>query len=213
MAKIAVDIVLLPSQEIAERAVEANKLLRQKYLDRIFLDVALRPGSEATLPHISLAMGCIDTSCINVLQERLGEIADKYPPGFLYLTEISNTTNTNGEYLSYFIIKKTPALLKLHQEVIRQFDKYFSYNVTANMLLSEKSIPDSTLDWIRNYRQKSSFENFSPHITLGYGRIAKSSTFYQEFPSLPHKFTASQLAICHLSSHCTCKKIMVNLII
>jgi len=54
MVKIAVDVVLLPSEEVTNQAIEANKGLLKQYADRIILD------KENCLPHISLAMGCMD---------------------------------------------------------------------------------------------------------------------------------------------------------
>jgi len=54
MAEIAVDVVLLPSEEMADKAIAANKELLKQCADKIVLD------KENCLPHISLAMGCID---------------------------------------------------------------------------------------------------------------------------------------------------------
>ena len=54
MAKIAVDVVLLPSETIINRAIEANKQLLKQGIGEIVLN------KEHYLPHISLAMGCID---------------------------------------------------------------------------------------------------------------------------------------------------------
>jgi hypothetical protein len=77
---------------------------------------------------------------------------------------------------------------------------YFSYNVTAEMVLSPPIAGESTLLWIKNYPEKSAFENFFPHITIGYGQINNLS--------FAAEFTASKLALCHLGNHCTCRKIL-----
>jgi hypothetical protein len=70
------------------------------------------------------------------------------------------------------------------------------------MVLSPPAVTESTLAWIRDYREKSSFERFFPHITLGYGRLA-------DFP-FPARFTAPRLALCHLGNHCTCRRILAS---
>jgi len=54
MAKIAVDVVLLPSERIVDKAIEANRELLKQCPDKIILD------KENCLPHVSLAMGCIE---------------------------------------------------------------------------------------------------------------------------------------------------------
>jgi hypothetical protein len=102
--------------------------------------------------------------------------------------------------VSAFEVKKTERLLWLHKEVMRRMTPYFSYNVTAEMVLCPPIPGESTLLWIKNYPEKSAFENFFPHITIGYGQM-------DEF-SFTAEFTASKLALCHLGNHCTCRKVL-----
>ena len=194
MAKIAVDVVLLPSQEVMNQAIEANKKLLTQYADRIILD------KENCLPHISLAMGCMDGQEIPDIEKILYTIAGKYHPGQLNIAGINIGTNALGEKVSAFEVKKTERLRLLHEEVMRRMMPYFSYDVTAEMVLSPPSAGESTLLWIKNYPEKSAFDNFFPHITIGYGQL-------DDF-SFTSEFTASKLALCHLGNHCTCRKVL-----
>ena len=57
MSKIAIDAVLLPSDEVAARAIEANKELAKQSPGKIVLD------KKDCLPHISLAMGHVEPRC------------------------------------------------------------------------------------------------------------------------------------------------------
>ncbi len=75
-------------------------------------------------------------------------------------------------------------------------------DVTAKMIYPSGDISETTLQWIKNYRQKAAFENFSPHITLGYGEI--------EDLEFPKELKASTLALCHLGNHCTCREVLVS---
>jgi len=194
MVKMAVDIVLLPSEQMTNKAIEANSRLLNQCADQIILD------KENCLPHISLAMGCIDKKDIECIEKILQTIADKYPPGQLNVIGIDTATNSAGEKVSAFELEKTQRLQSLHEEVMRRTAPYFSYDVTAEMVLSPPMAGKSTLLWIKNYPEKSAFENFFPHITIGYGQT-------DDF-SFPAKFTASKLALCHLGNHCTCRKIL-----
>ena len=194
MAKIAIDVVLLPSKEVTNRAIEANKRLLKQYSDRIILD------EESCLPHISLAMGCMDEQNIPDIEKILHTIAEKYNPGQLKVLGINIGTNSVDEKVSAFEVEKTERLLLLHEEVMRKMMPYLSYDVTAEMVLSPPLACESTLLWIKNYPEKSAFSNFFPHITIGYGQL-------DEFP-FPAEFNASKLALCHLGNHCTCRKVL-----
>ena len=196
MAKIAVDVVLIPSEEVTNRAIEANKELLKQYTNRIILD------KNNCLPHISLSMGCIDEGYIADIEEILKSIAEKYNPGQLAIIGINIGTNSLGEKVSAFEVKKTERLLSLHKEVMRRMTPFFSYDVTAEMVFSPPTACESTLLWIKNYPEKSAFEKFFPHITIGYGQV-DDFTFTAEF-------TASKLALYHLGNHCTCRKYLAG---
>jgi 2'-5' RNA ligase len=194
MAKIAVDVVLLPSEEVTNQAIEANNGLLKQYADRIILD------KENCLPHISLAMGCMDEQEIPDIENILQTIAEKYHPGQLSVIGINTGTNSLGEKVSAFEVKKTQILLSFHKEVMRRMTPYFSYDVTAEMVLCPPKACESTLLWIKNYPEKSAFGNFFPHITIGYGQL-------DDF-SFTAEFAASKLALCHMGNHCTCRKVL-----
>jgi len=196
MPKIAVDAVLLPSEEVAARAIEANRELLKQCPGKIVL------GSEGCLPHISLAMGCVDDNNVAHIKGILQELAGKHHLGTLVNIGIHVGTNSAGEKVSVLELKRTDTLQSLHEEVMRRLACWFSYDVTAEMLLSPPVAAESTLRWIRDYPAKSSFGSFFPHITLGYGQL-------EHFP-FPAEFTAPRLALCHLGNHCTCRKIIVS---
>jgi 2'-5' RNA ligase len=196
MAKIAVDVVLLPSETMAGRVIEANRKLLKQTSGGIVLD------KENCLSHISLAMGCIDQKDIVYIEKVLEAIAGRYSVQELKVIGVRVGTNSVGEKVSVLQIQRTEPLQSLHEEVMRSLMPYFMYDATADMVLSPPRAEESTLLWIRGYAEKSSFENFLPHITIGYGEI-------DDF-SFPGKFTASRLALCHLGNHCTCRKVLVS---
>jgi 2'-5' RNA ligase len=195
MGKIAVDVVLLLSEEMMDRTIRANKELLKQRADGIILD------KENCLPHISLAMGCIVRSDIANIERILQAIAKDHAPGPLTVVGIRTETESSGEEVSVFQVRKTQRLQSLHEAAMRKLAQHFSYDVTADMVLA-RAVSPSTLSWIRDYREKSSFENFFPHITIGYGRI-------NEF-SGPIEFSATQLALCHMGNHCTCREVIAS---
>ena len=196
MAEIAVDVVLLPSEEMVDKTIAANRELLKQCPDKIVLD------KEGCQPHISLAMGCIDERATADIETVLQTIAKQFSLGQLSVIGIHTGTNSAREQVSVLQIERTEALQSLHEEVMRRLAPYFNYDVTADMVLSPPKASESTLAWIKSYPEKSSFENFSPHITIGYGEINDYS--------FPIEFTASKLALCHLGNHCTCRKILAS---
>ena len=197
MVRKAVDIVLLPTEAMMEKTIEANKELVRKFGRKIVLN------KENCLPHISLVMGCVGERDISAVEKVLKPVAEKSSLPELRVVAVRTTTNSVGEKVSVFEVEKTKELQLLHERVMDELGAYLSYNVTRDMLYRSGEIGESTLLWIKNYREKSSFANFSPHITIGYGEI--------ENLSFPIKFTASKLALCHLGNHCTCRKILVSI--
>ena len=197
MKKIAVDVVLLPSEPIMDMAIEANRALLEQTSDKISLN------KENCLPHISLAMGCIDNRDIVRIENVLQSLAVSHFPEKLIVEGIQVGANAKNEKVSVLQLKKTPQLQSLHEAVMRQLEPFLSYDVSVNMILPPYPISESTLIWIRNYPEKSSFEKFSPHVTLGYGQI--------DDVSFPPEFTASELALCRLGNHCTCRKILASI--
>ncbi len=196
MSKIAVDVVLLPSDEMMDKAIQVNAELVKKFSSEIVLN------KENCMPHISLAMGCInerDIASIKMLLELIAELKPTLP---LTVTGIRTSINARGEKVSVFQIEKTKELQSFHEKVMKKVTLYFSYNINSDMIYGDEDVAETTLLWIKNYPEKASLENFFPHITIGYGEI--------ENGPFPIKFTASRLALCHLGNHCTCRKILVS---
>ena len=206
MARIAVDVVLLPSDEMTDYAIEVNRELPETSDNKIILN------KENCLPHISLAMGCIDEKDIPDIEKILRDIAKKCSFKELRVVDIRSETIPTGKKVSGFKIEKTKELQLLHEEVVEGLAPYLTYDVTTGMLFSPPEVEQATLSWIKNYPEKSSFENFSPHITIGFGETDKvKSGPAQRLCRIDAGFTASKLALCHLGNYCTCRKILVSI--
>jgi len=197
MSMKAVDLVLLPCEEMTEKAIEANGKLVRRFGRKIVLN------KKDCLPHISLAMGCLDEAELPDVEKVLKQIAGQLSLSNLTAGRIEITVNSVGEKVSSFEVERTKELQRLHEEVTGKVETYFSYDVSGDMICGTEEAAESTLLWIKNYREKSSFGNFRPHITIGYGQIDNFS--------LPIKFTASELALCHLGNHCTCRKVLLSI--
>jgi hypothetical protein len=192
MARLAVDIVLLPEEAMSDFAVSANAELVQNFVSEIVLD------SRKCLPHISLAMGCINDGDILQIGELLLPMVE-FIPKKLKPVGIQRTINSSGKIVSVIQVQRTAKLQKLHEKVCRTLKPYFSYDVAEEMMEGGQA-GTTVLQWIMSYPDKASYANFSPHITIGYGDLTDRP--------LPRDFAVSLMALCHLGNHCTCRKIL-----
>jgi len=195
--KKAVDIALLPSEEINKKCVDINReLLKSIPNDTVFHD-----GS--CLPHISLSMGTIDEKNFPEVEIILKQILKENPIGKLVIKQPRMHLNSAGEQSMGFDIEATEDLQKLHEAVRKKLAHLVSQDVKREEIFNPELITDSSLNYARNFSEKS-FENFKPHITLGRGDLKVEGTY-------PVKFYPSKLVVCHLGSHNTCRTILIDI--
>ena len=197
MGKIAADIVLLPDESMTEAVISANGELVSRFGSEIVLN------RESCLPHISLAMGCIEESGVDEIGGVLRKVASAKKPGPLRTVGTCIGTNATGEKVSSIEIERSEELQRLHEEIMEAMGPYFRYEVSREMIWGGGAVAESTLKWISDYAEKSSFEKFFPHITVGYGEV-KGGSF-------PEEFEASSLALCHLGNHCMCREVLLSI--
>lgn len=188
---IAVDAVLLPSEDMMDKAIEVNRKLSENSDNEISLNKA------DYLPHITLAMGCLREEDIEEIDKILEHLADKFKT-------LRLKTSSGAESKAWFRIENNKNLQLLHETLMNKLYPYFTYDVTREMIYKSKDeeINDLTLDYIRDFPSKSSFENYIPHITVG---------SYDTDMILPEvEFTASEIALCHLGNHCTARRILLS---
>lgn len=197
MAKIAVDIALLPSEKMMNKAIEINKELLKNYKGKIILD------KIKCLPHISLCMGCIDEEKIPEIENISDEILDDFSQFNLQAINLGVNVTSKREKFSELTIRNQNKLQKLHETIMKKLWPYLSYDVENSMFFNPSEIKKETLYWVKSYAQK--YENpslFQPHITIGFGEIDKFQ--------LPINFTASKIALCQLGNYCTCRKVIIS---
>ena len=199
--RIAVDVVLLPPDEIMEKAIEINQALINAFNNKIILN------KQNCLPHISLAMGCIKKEDITEIDTVLKDIAEKFSSLTLTISDIRTETIPTGEKVSGFEIVKTKELQLLHEMVMSKLLQYFTYDVSLDMIyaLPDQQVEEVTTYWIKNYAEESSFERFWPHITIGIGEVEGENCGIK----YPTKFNDAKLALCHLGNYCTCREIVL----
>ena len=194
MGKLAIDVVILPPEEIMDKAISIN------------LKEAERGNARGPLakddfyPHISLAMGTIKEEDFEKIKEIFMKILEKQNPLSIELIELDCATKSDGSKSYAMRAQKTEEIQKIHEELMNNLLPYFSYDATLEDLYKKESEETKPPSHVNTFHEKFSFENFDPHLTLRCKKV--------EFNDFPVTFTASTLAICHVGTETTCRKIL-----
>src|SRR3989344_1698771 len=192
--KLAVDIALLPPDDIMDFAIQLNRPLVQGIEDEIVLD------KTKCLPHITLAMGVMEEAQIKEVKDRMEKIAARFFPLDLKIASLEVTARPDGKSMSGLVVERSSELQRLHIMVMDEIVPLFTYEwVTKEMFYSPPTVNEVPLWWVLNYVRSKVRDTYSPHLTLGMGKA--------ESIALPMLFKASRIAICHLGNYCTCRKI------
>jgi hypothetical protein len=195
MAKMAVDVVLLPDKDMTQKAIEASIVIAMQG------DRRIRLNKDNCVPHVSLAMGCIDDGNIAKAARVVRERAIGAGLTMLRVECIDISKNAAGDNVSVYRVKRTDELQRLHERLMDETSAFLTEDVTAAAFAGAKA-SESSVEWVKNYRSAASYENFYPHITLGYGELSERG--------FPMPFLPEKLALCHLADHCTCREVLMS---
>ena len=194
MNKKAIDVVLLPSADMIDKAIAINRYLLQKGEANMVLN------KTDCLPHISVLMGCIADKELPQACRLINEIATQYSFFHLQITEVQQEAGS-----TVLNIQNSNLLQGLHLSIVEKLKPLLTFDAEAEMLYNPPQVSMNSLKYINNFLNNASYARYSPHITVGNGVYS-----HGEFP-IP--FTAATLAICHLGSHCTCRQILYEVIL
>jgi hypothetical protein len=182
----AIDVALEPDQTMVGHAQAANAALLENFPKGFSLDATHHP-------HISIFAGFVPTADL----PKVYDIADKV------LAKEDYTTWKLTAFKYYYIpmgptglggivVKPTPDLLRLQQELIDAVAPYTVKTATAAAFYTTPAEPDinpSVIDYIAGFMNHTG-ENFSPHVTIGVGTkdfldamLAKPFTTFTFFPA------------------------------
>ena len=197
MAKIAIDVVLLPSEVMADKAIEMNRELLKSNDRKIVLH------KENCLPHISLCMGIIQKEDLTAVKSNLESIVKGFSPFQLIAEDIEAVPIQTGKKFSMLKISKPSSLQSLHELVMKNLWKYLSYDIDVSMFYNPSEVEEISFGWIKSYAKKyTDPSRYHPHLSLGVGESDKFT--------FPIDFTAPTLALCQLGNYCTCRKVLAK---
>jgi len=121
------------------------------------------------------------------------------PPIDVIINKIKYTA-PEGDNSSLEIMKSSE-LQTLHQTIINYIKQYLQKDASLEMLYkgNETGITENTKLWLDTFNDKTANNNYWPHITLN---------CHNAETTLPLKFKANTIALCHVGDGVTCRKIL-----
>lgn len=205
---IAIDVLLIPSEEMYAQSLQLNSVINQNNPETIKFD-------ESHVPHITL-LQCF------IKEEDLPDVYNALEVENIFegLFETIKNDSLKAESLFYYkdkeesfsmiAVEKSKFLLKLHEKIIELVQPYTVKNGSQISFIQNPDgspISESTVTYVPEFIEKHSFENFDPHITLGVAQTKLLDSLAQHVFK-PIQFKAQSLSVFQLGDHGTAQKLL-----
>jgi len=192
--KIAIDVVLLPPDDVMDICIEVNKKIK----DKLFV-----LKKDDFVPHNSLCIGVVEEKKLPDVFAALTKLKDKLKPVPITIKAIERAFGLRKS--DGFNIEKNELLIKTHIMILTALKPLLEFQSGDLTILFRKkgetvsTIPRVLQDGYLNF----SLDNYHPHITLG-GKGAQWDYF-------PINCLAHRLAVFHAGEHVTCRKLLFEM--
>ena len=186
----AVDVALLPTPDLRRRLLTINRTLAPPPIGFRF--------DRTHLPHLTLAQQFVRDDDIERLSRRIRRTLQGHRPLALTTTEASvvGTASTLG-------VERTAALMDLHRRLMDLLIPFDTDEGGVEAFEADGDTPrDADVAWVRGFRERAAYDRFSPHWTLGVGRV--------DTPVDAHTSVASDVALLSLGRFCTCRRVLAS---
>lgn len=180
---VALDVAILPPEDISARAVDISASLPAKDFRGLRLD-------RSHLPHITLMQLFTRRDDL----DRVYQYVDDVLRDRSALDLRVNSASERGGIVS-LVIDKTPPLVDLHERIMEAL-RGCERLTGGTSAFGDQGARAQDVLYVSGYRSQSSLPSFAPHITLGHGSAAPQIE--------PFDFRATIVAVCHLGKFCTC---------
>lgn len=191
---IAIDIVVLPTIEMMEQALALNQ--RFKYVNA--QDFPL--NTENCIPHITLGMGAISRRALPLVANKIALLAQQLSSFTVDVSGIYQINLPDRRKIFGLDFEKSNQLKLIHEQVMDGLSPYL-VQPSLSGIDPIRSIDEITFDTIANFANQGAYQNYRPHITLGFGEL-------NSLENITLNSTIEGLFICQLANYCTCARIL-----
>lgn len=187
MSLIALDLAVLPPDDVAQRAIGLSASLPAAESQ------GLRLGPDY-LPHITLIQAFVEAGAMVPLLEQVDVVLRAWPA--LHLRVSGGRSGAGSVWMG---IEPSRALAELHQHLLDAVLPFQRADGGASAFFGGDA-RERDVRWVAHYLATSSGRAFQPHITLGHA---------SQPPVIePFDFTATRVAACHLGRFCSCRHVL-----
>ena len=160
----AIDILLKPDDTMLQHAAATNERLRKVFPKGFALDASHRP-------HVTLVQRFVLTENLDKVYAAVGDVFASASVPELKLEAFKYYYIPDKDLgLSGIVIKPTPELLKLEQQVIDAVTPFAVRTGTAAAFVTTPEDPQvlpALITYVSEFVPKHSGENYHPHVTTG----------------------------------------------
>jgi 2'-5' RNA ligase len=183
----AIDIAILPPADVSARAIALSAALPADQSQGLLL------GADC-LPHITLTQQFIPSESLDQFLAQVEYVLQDRQP-----IRVQVTGGGKGSNSVWMSIERSPELMNMHERLLQIAEPFEATSGDVSAFFGEDA-RERDVRWVREFRRQSSFDRFTPHITLGHA---------SEPPAVePMAFIATTIAVCHLGRFCTCRRII-----
>ncbi len=197
MAKIAVDIALIPPEPFLTQIIQMNRELKTEKQEIIL-------NKDFYLPHCTISMGVVDEEKIPELWEKITQLAKQTPPIRFQAKNIETSLRADGiTKISGIDCEPTPQLQLFHEKVMAITKEYLTFDdADLSMFVPSEFLSEIATGYIKGFWRKKSLQGYDPHITLGLGEPLESK--------IDLDFQLARLALCQCGAYTTCAKVLLE---
>lgn len=198
---IAVDVAILVPEPVKSLAIGLSKQINTGHFHLNKVDI---------LPHITLGMGFVDR--IENLEFRIENLAKKFQPFEVEVERVEGRYLMCGATEALYALHKAVCdvvpfeRLKIQRGTLKEVQQGSTLNFAYFVKPGER-ISGETVDYTNDFVQRNAYENWIPHMTLGWDDNADTSKLKAR---LPQSFTADEISICQLGDKNTCRKVLAR---
>lgn len=198
----AIDTLLDPDQTMVQKAIAANKRLRQSFPKGFALD-------ETHQPHISMLQRYVRTAELGKVYGAVEKIlADERPATWRLTAYKYYFLPWKDIGLAGIVIRPTEELRRFQQKLIDGIAPFTAKTGTAAAFVRPKDDPEinqPTIDYVAHYVPDASGAKFNPHVTIGVASQDFLETLLKEkFDEFT--FSPTGLSVFHLGNFGTARE-------
>ena len=143
-------------------------------------------------PHVTLSQHFVRRERLFLVRRLVGGVVGRLDP-----FELQVTGARPGRTSQVLTVEASAPLGHLHERLMDALrNEEVAGDAAAFQADGEPARP-ADVTWVEGFRERSSYSNYDPHVTVGIGPRALSAA--------PFRFPVEEVALCRLGRFCTCR--------